>query len=72
VRSAEAIPLENVTLRVIRVVDLVRQNLRAGSDPARRRSKRLSDLVDAQGLLHPDLRLEFAPAELVVLNQMSF
>lgn len=35
VRAAEEIPLENVTLRVIRVVDLVRQKLRAGSDPAR-------------------------------------
>ncbi|HYC92795.1 MAG TPA: hypothetical protein VEO54_26535 [Thermoanaerobaculia bacterium] len=35
VRSAEEISLENVTLRVIRVLDLVRQKLRAGSDPAR-------------------------------------
>jgi|SRR5215203_3548363 len=74
VRSAEEVPLENVTLRVIRVIDFVRQKLRAGSDPARRRSKRLSDLVDAQGLLetYPDLRVELTPEELVVLDQLPF
>ena len=74
VRSAEAIPLDDVTLRVIRVVDLVRQKIRAGSDPARRRSKRLSDLVDAQGLLesYPDLRGELTPDELAVLDQLPF
>jgi hypothetical protein len=57
---------------VIRVVDLVRQKIRAGSDPARRRSKRLSDLVDAQGLLetYPDLRAELTPEEFVVLDQL--
>jgi hypothetical protein len=74
VRSAEEIPLENVTLRVIRAVDLVRQKLRAGSDPARRRSKRLSDLVDAQGLLetYPDLRIQLTSEELAVLDQLPF
>jgi hypothetical protein len=74
VRSAEEIRLENVTLRVIRVVDLVRQKVRAGSDPARRRSKRLSDLVDAQGLLetYPELRVELTPEELAVLDQLPF
>ena len=74
VRSAEEIPLENITLRVIRVVDLVRQKIRAGSDPARRRSKRLSDLVDAHGLLetYPDLRAELTPQELAVLDQLPF
>jgi len=74
VRSAEEIPLENVTLRVIRVIDLVCQKLRAGSDPARRRSKRLSDLVDAQGLLeaYPDLRAGLTPEELAVLDRLPF
>ncbi len=74
VRSAEEIPLENVTLRVIRVIDLVRQKIRAGSDPARRRSKRLSDLVDAQSLLetYPNLRVELTPEDLVVLDQLPF
>lgn len=74
VRAAEEIPLENVTLRVIRVIDLVRQKIRAGSDPARRRSKRLSDLVDAQGLLetYPDLRVDLTPEELAVLDHLPF
>lgn len=72
VRSAQEIPLEDVTLRVIRVIDLVRQKIRAGSDSARRRSKRLSDLVDAQGLLETycDLRDELSPEELAVLDQL--
>ena len=36
--------------------------------------KRLSDLVDAQGLLeaYPDLRDELKPEELVVLDQLPF
>jgi hypothetical protein len=74
VRSAEEIPLDDVTLRVVRVLDLVRQKLRAGSDPARRRSKRLSDLVDAQGLLeaYPDLRVELTSTEMTVLDQLPF
>ena len=74
VLAAEEVRLEEVTLRVIRVVDLVRQKIRAGSDPARRRSKRLSDLVDAQGLLeaYPDLRAELEPEELAVLDQLPF
>ena len=74
VRSAEEIPLDDVRLRVIRVVDLIRQKIRAGSDAARRRSKRLSDLVDAQGLLetYPELRAELTPAELSVLDRLPF
>jgi hypothetical protein len=74
VRSAEEIPLGDLTFRVIRVADLVRQKLRAGSDPARRRTKRLSDLVDAQGLLkaYPDLREEVTPTEMMALDQLPF
>lgn len=74
VLAADAIRLENVTLRVIRVVDLVRQKIRAGSDPARRRSNRFSDLVDAQGLLeaYPALQVELTPQELAVLDQLPF
>jgi hypothetical protein len=51
IHSGERIRIENVSRRVVRTVDLVRQKIRAGSGPACRRSKRLSDLVDAQGLL---------------------
>jgi hypothetical protein len=72
VRAAEEIPLDNVTLRVIRAVDLVRQKIRAGNDPAPRRSKHLSDLVDAQGLLeaYPELRADLTPDELAVLDRL--
>jgi hypothetical protein len=45
------IELEGVALRVIDRADLLHEKLRSGSDPARRRSKRLQDLVDAQRLL---------------------
>lgn len=48
IQAAEAIQIEDVSLKVVRPIDLVRQKIRAGSDPARRRSKRLSDLVDAR------------------------
>ena len=57
VAAAEPVPRGDVTLRVIRVADLLREKLRAGSDPARRRSKRLQDLADAQALLEQDPRL---------------
>jgi hypothetical protein len=72
IRSAEVVSIEDVSLRVIRPVDLVRQKIRAGSDPARRRSKRLSDLVDAQGLLeaYPALRGELTTDELAVLDRL--
>lgn len=72
IRSAETIRIEDVSLKVIRTVDLVRQKIRAGSDPARRRSKRLSDLVDAQGLLeaYPALREDLARDELAVLDRL--
>lgn len=72
VRSAQEVPMGDVTLRVIGVADLVRQKIRAGTDPARRRSKRLSDLVDAQGLIeaYPDLRGDLTPEELAVLDRL--
>src|ERR1700730_3542427 len=54
VARAEQIELEGVPLRVIRRADLLHEKLRAAADPARRRSKRLQDLADAQGLLESD------------------
>lgn len=54
IASADEIVLEEVTLRVIRVQDLLHEKLRAGADPARRRSKRLQDLSDVQSLLEQD------------------
>ena len=51
VLRAEEIAVEDVRLRVIGRLDLLHEKLRAASDPARRRSKRLQDLADAQALL---------------------
>ena len=72
VASAEEFALEDVTLRVIRAVDLLHEKIRAGGDPARRRSKRLQDLGDAQALIeaHPELREKLAPEERAVLDRL--
>jgi hypothetical protein len=45
------------SVRVSRPLDLVRSKLKAASDPARRRSKRLMDLADAQALVEDDPEL---------------
>jgi hypothetical protein len=57
---------------VIRVVDLLHEKLRAGSDPARRRSKRLQDLADAEALLEmePELARELTVSEQTLLGQL--
>lgn len=72
VAAAEEIQLEGVTLRVIRVVDLLHEKLRAGCDPTLRRSKRLQDLADAEGLLeeHPGLAEELTGGERASLDQL--
>jgi hypothetical protein len=54
VARAQVVDADGVRLRVIRREDLLHEKLRAGSDPARRRSKRLQDLADAQALLETD------------------
>jgi hypothetical protein len=53
------------SVRVSRPLDLVRSKLKAASDPARRRSKRLMDLADAQALVEddPGLSLELSAEE---------
>lgn len=72
VMAAEEILLDGVTLRVIRVEDLLHEKLRAGSDPARRRSKRLQDLADVQALLEarPDLAQLLSAEERAVLDKL--
>jgi hypothetical protein len=72
VGRAEDLRLEDVTLRVIRVVDLLHEKLRSGSDPARRRSKRLQDLADVQALLEasPALKNELTRDELALLARL--
>ncbi len=54
IEAADTLELDGVSFCVLRVMDLLHQKLRAGSDPARRRSKRLQDLADAESLLEGD------------------
>lgn len=70
--AAGQVEMDEITLRVIRVEDLLHEKLRAGTDPARRRSKRLQDLADAQGLLEsrPDLSNELTAEEVALLAKL--
>jgi hypothetical protein len=72
IERADEVPLDDVRLRVIRRVDLLHEKLRAGADPARRRSKRLQDLADAQALLEstPALASELTPPERALLGRL--
>lgn len=72
ITRAEEIALEDVRLRVIARVDLLHEKLRTASDPARRRSKRLQDLADAQALLEatPELGHELTAVERAMLEQL--
>lgn len=72
ITRAEDVALEEVCLRVIGRTDLLHEKLRAAADPARRRSKRLQDLADAQALLEstPTLLHELSVAERALLDQL--
>lgn len=72
VMAAGEVLLEGVPLRVIRVEDLLHEKLRAGNDPARRRSKRLQDLADVQALLEarPDLTHALTVEERALLDKL--
>lgn len=72
VTSAGQIVIDGLTLRVIRAVDLLHEKIRSGSDPQRRRSKRLQDFADAQALIeaNPDLIRELRPDERTVLSRL--
>jgi hypothetical protein len=61
-----------VVLRVLAVADLLHEKLRAGRDPARRRSKRLQDLADVQSLLEQDpaLEVELTSEERTLLDRL--
>jgi hypothetical protein len=54
VLRAGEVDLEGLRLRVIGKADFFHEKLRAGRDPQRRRSKRLQDIADAQGLIEGD------------------
>jgi hypothetical protein len=70
IERAVTIEIDGVPLRLLAPLDLVRAKLRAASDPARRRSKRLLDLADAQGLIedHPELGRELTLEEAAQLS----
>ncbi len=72
IERAVAIDLEGTPLRVLARGDLLHEKLRAGRDPARRRSKRLQDLVDAQALLEaePALAAELTADERAQLDRL--
>jgi hypothetical protein len=72
IARAEEIELEGLRLRVVGRADLLHEKLRAASDPARRRSKRLQDLADAQALLEstPALEQELSAEERAVLDRL--
>lgn len=67
-----SIELEGAAIRVLGKLDLLREKLRAGSDPARRRSKRLQDLADAQSLIEssPELAGQLSAAESELLARL--
>jgi hypothetical protein len=48
---ADEVEIGGVRLRILGRADVLHEKLRAGPDPAPRRSKRLQDLADAQALL---------------------
>jgi hypothetical protein len=72
ITRAEEVELEDMRLRVIGRTDLLHAKLRAAADPARRRSKRLQDLADAQALLEstPPLEQELSPEERALLDRL--
>ena len=66
------IDLDGVPLRVIERSDLLHEKIRAGSDPARRGSKRLQDFADAKSILEesPELRAELDERERALLDAL--
>ena len=58
ITRAEEVELNDARLCVVGRADLLHEKLRAASDPARHRSKRLQDLADVQALIESTLALE--------------
>jgi hypothetical protein len=70
IQRAITLELDGIPMRFIGRADLLREKLRAGSDPARRRSKRRQDIVDAENLVDdaPELLSELSEAERAILD----
>jgi len=69
---AEAVPLDGVTLRVMRMLDLLHEKIRSGTDQSQLKSKRLQDLCDAMALIetYPDVERLLSGSERAVLDQL--
>lgn len=67
---AVSLSLDGVVLRILDAPDLLHAKLRAAADAARRRSKRLQDLSDAQALIEKDASLasRLSPEERALLG----
>jgi hypothetical protein len=72
IERAIQIELDGVPIRVLRRVDLLHEKLRAGSDPARRGSKRLLDMSDVKGLIEetPELLDSLTEAERAIVDAL--
>jgi hypothetical protein len=72
VSSADEMVVDDVRLRVIRAADLLHEKIRAAADPARRRSKRLQDLADAEALIeaNPELAQQLHADERAILDRL--
>jgi len=72
VSRAVEVQVSDRAIKVIGAADLLHEKIRAGRDPARRRSKRLQDLADAQSLLEQDSGLEqqLTPEEKALLESL--
>ncbi len=72
IQSAEAVAVDDLSLAVLRAVDLLHAKLRAAGDPARRASKRLQDVADALALVEKDASLKDAldARELLLLDRV--
>lgn len=70
--SATEVMVDDISLRVIGLVDLLHEKMRSGTDPARRESKRLQDLADVKALIEakPELTGELHISERAVLDRL--
>lgn len=71
IETAARKSFEGGHVRVASPLALVKEKLRAASDPARRDSKRFQDLADAKGLAeeHPEVAKQLTPAERALVER---
>ena len=71
IESAARKSFEGGQVRIASPSALVKEKLRAASDPARRESKRFQDLADAKSLAeeHPEVEKQLTPAETALLKR---